>query len=81
MRITFYYYMGGGGGLSNLTILLRTMARQHPEDSIEIVTSPAAQFSGLQDTPNVRIRSVKITGVQEIDRLLVGVPSLRHACT
>lgn len=49
------------------------MARQHPEDSIEIVTSPAAQFSGLQDTPNVRIRSVKITGVQEIDRLLVAV--------
>ena len=64
--------MGGGGGLSNLSLLLRTMARDHPDDSIEIVTSPAAAFSGLQDTPNVRIRRVKVTGVQEIDRLLVG---------
>ena len=63
--------MGGGGGLSNLILLLRTMARDHPNDSIEIVTSPAAPFSALQDTPNIRIRRVKITGVQEIDRLLV----------
>ena len=73
MRITFYYYMGGGGGLANLTILLRTMARHHPEDSIEIITSPSAKFPGLQDTPNIRIRRVRVTGVQEIDRLLLGV--------
>jgi glycosyltransferase involved in cell wall biosynthesis len=65
--------MGGGGGLSNLTVLLRTIARQHPEDSIEIVTSPSARFSALQDTPNIRIRRVRVTGVQEIDRLLVSV--------
>jgi glycosyltransferase involved in cell wall biosynthesis len=63
--------MGGGGGLSNLILLLRTMARDHPNDSIEIVTSPATPFSALQDAPNIRIRRVKITGVQEIDRLLV----------
>jgi len=65
--------MGGGGGLSNLTVLLRTIARQHPEDSIEIVTSPSARFSALQDTANIRIRRVRVTGVQEIDRLLVSV--------
>ena len=73
MRITVYCYMAGGGGLSNLTILLRTMARHHPEDSIEIVTSSSAQFPGLQDTPNIRIRRVRVTGVQEIDRLLLGI--------
>jgi glycosyltransferase involved in cell wall biosynthesis len=72
VRITFYYYMGGGGGLSNLTVLLRTMARRHPEDSIEIVTSPSAKFHTLQDIPNIRIRRMRVTGVQEIDRLLVG---------
>jgi len=65
--------MGGGGGLSNLTVLLRTIARQHPEDSIEIVTSPSARFSALQDTANIRIRRVRVTGVQEIDRVLVSV--------
>jgi glycosyltransferase involved in cell wall biosynthesis len=65
--------MGGGGGLSNLIVLLRTIARAHPEDSIEIVTSPSAQFVGVQDTPNIRIRRVSVTGVQEIDRLLLGV--------
>ena len=73
MRITFYYYMGGGGGLSNLIVLLRTMAQHHPEDSIEIVTSPSAKFHALQDVPNIRVRRVGVTGVQEIDRMLLGI--------
>jgi glycosyltransferase involved in cell wall biosynthesis len=63
--------MAGGGGLSNLTILLRTMARHHPEDSIEIVTS--AQFPGLEDTPNIRIHRIRVSGVQEIDRMLLSI--------
>jgi glycosyltransferase involved in cell wall biosynthesis len=65
--------MGGGGGLSNLTVLLRTMAQHHPEDSIEIVTSPSAKFHALQDIPNIRVRRVRVTGVQEIDRMLLGI--------
>jgi glycosyltransferase involved in cell wall biosynthesis len=82
VRITFYYYMGGGGGLSNLTILLRTMARQHPDDSIEVVTSPSTTFAGLHGVPNIRVRRVSVTGVQELDRLLLGVRILpRLLCT
>jgi glycosyltransferase involved in cell wall biosynthesis len=73
VRISFYYYMGGGGGLSNLTILLRTMARHHPEDSIEIITSPSARFPELEEAPNIRVRRVSVTGVQEFDRLLLGI--------
>lgn len=81
LKITVYYYMGGGGALSNLIVLLRTIARDHPQDSIEIVTSPAAQFRGLEDTPNIRVRRVRVTGVQEIDRLLLGVSLLPRLLT
>ena len=73
MKILFYYYMGGGGGFSNIILLLRTMARLHPEDSIEIVTSPLAPFDELQDVPNIRIRRFRMTGLKEIDRLLLGI--------
>jgi glycosyltransferase involved in cell wall biosynthesis len=73
MKILFYYYMGGGGGLSNIILLLRTMARLHPEDSIEIVTSPLAPFDEILDVPNIRIRRFRMTGLKEIDRLLLGV--------
>ncbi len=73
MKILFYYYMGGGGGFSNIILLLRAMARLHPEDSIEIVTSPSAPFDGLRDVPNIRIRRFRLTGLKEMDRLLLGV--------
>ncbi len=73
MRIIFHYYMGGGGGLSNIIILLRTMALSHPEDEIEIVTSPLVPFDELEDVPNIRIRRFRLTGWQEIDRLLLSV--------
>ena len=73
MRIIFHYYMGGGGGLSNIIILLRTMALNRPEDEIEIVTSPLVPFDELEDVPNIRIRRFRLTGWQEIDRLLLSV--------
>ena len=74
MKILFYYYMGGGGGFSNIILLLRTLARLHPEDDIEIITSPLAPFDELlQDMPNIRIRRFRMTGLKEIDRLLLGV--------
>jgi glycosyltransferase involved in cell wall biosynthesis len=76
MKILFYYYVGGGGGLSNIVLLLKAMARRHPEDSIEIVTSSSARFAALGDVPNIQIKSVRITGTQEFDRLLLGVTIL-----
>lgn len=73
MKIIVYYYMGGGGGLSNIILLLRAMARCHPEDLIEILSSPSAPLDALQDLPTIRIRRLAVTGHQEIDRLLLGI--------
>lgn len=73
MKILFYYYKGGGGGFANITLLLRTMARLHPEDEIEILTSPFSAFDALNDIHNVRVRKFSFTGLKEIDRLLLGI--------
>jgi glycosyltransferase involved in cell wall biosynthesis len=72
MRILFYYYAGGGGGLSNIIVLLNSIARCHPEVSIQIVTSPRVSFGILEEAPNVRINRMRITGIQEVDRFLIG---------
>lgn len=73
MKVIFYYYAGGGGGLSNMILLLRAMARSHPEDAFEIVTSPAGPFDSLRDVRNIRVRRLSVTGHQEIDRFLVSI--------
>lgn len=60
-----------------MIVLLRTIARRHHEDTIEIVTSRETRFEPLEDVPNIRIRRIRLTGLMEADRLLVGFFYLR----
>lgn len=77
MKIIFYYYMGGGGGLSNIILLLSSMARCNPEDTIEVVTSQVTPLDSLENVRNLRIRRFRVTGNQEVDRMIVGLFFLR----
>jgi glycosyltransferase involved in cell wall biosynthesis len=76
VKILFYYYRGGGGGLSNVVLLLQALARCHPEDTIEIVSHSPDGFASLNGVPNIRLRTLRVTGLLEVDRFLVGLIGL-----
>lgn len=78
MRILFAYFNGGGGGLSNIILLIGAMAKQFPDDQIDVISSPAVDFSPLEGMKNVTLRRLAASGAGEIGRLRFSISGLRR---
>lgn len=78
MRILFQYFSGGGGGLSNIVLLLKTLAKIYPQDQIVVVCSPTSELSALGVIPNVEVVFYGGNRHKEVDRLLLGYFGLKQ---
>ena len=78
MRILFQYYKGGGGGLANIILLLKALARQYPQDHIDIVCLKSSELCSLSELPNVEILPYGGRKGQEIERLFLGFGGLNR---
>lgn len=77
MRILFQYFSGGGGGFSNVILLLKSYAREFPQDELIIVCSEDSELNQLSSFPNVTMVGVPWGRFQEWTRLVLGVNGLR----
>ncbi len=77
MRILFQYFNGGGGGFSNVILLLKSYAREFPQDELIIVCSEDSELNQLSGFPNVTMVGVPRGRFQEWTRLVLGVNGLR----
>ncbi|MBH1971466.1 glycosyltransferase family 4 protein [Moraxellaceae bacterium AER2_44_116] len=78
MRIVFQYFTGGGGALSNIMLLLQTLSKLYPQDSIIVVCSNKSDLHHLNVFSNIEVISYDAGDLhQEIDRLMLGYVGLK----
>lgn len=59
LRILFQYLASGaGGGMSNVALLLRAMAHEFPEDTLDLACTRGAVPDDVSGAPNVRIHII-----------------------
>lgn len=78
MRILFQYFKGSGGALSNVALLLNALAKEFPDDHIDIVCSSYTDFSILRNLKNVQFHSYGSGFNKEIDRLFLGMGGVKN---
>lgn len=76
MKIIFQYFTGGGGALSNIILLLQAIAREYPNDHIDIVCSKSSDLNSLSSLPNITVLTYGGNSHQEIDRACLGFGGL-----
>ena len=62
MRILFYYYLGAGGALSNIQLLLTTIARNYPDDQVDILTLESCALAQLREPANITVLPISPAG-------------------
>lgn len=77
MNVLFYYYYGAGGGLSNIEMLLRTLAREFPGDEYVVMCAPSSRLSALHGVDGIRVTPVASAAGKELSRLAAGLWGLR----
>lgn len=76
MNILFQYFTGGGGALSNIILLLKAIAKQYPDDFIDIVCSKSSDLHVLEPEKNINVITYGGKRHQEVDRAFLGFGGL-----
>ncbi len=77
MKVLFYYYSGAGGGLSNIEMLLRTLAREFPTDEYHVACGASCRLSALHGVDGIRVTRISAGPAKELSRLAAGLWGLR----
>lgn len=70
--------MGGGGGASNLRLLVAALAREFPQDYVEILCHPTSSLARLEPLNNLTVRTLPGHWPAEANRLAVGAWGLQR---
>jgi len=80
LKILFQYFAGSGGGgaLSNIILLLQALAKEYPDDQIDIVCSKGSDLGSLAQLPNVQVIPYGGRFHKEVDRAALGAFALNR---